>query len=277
MRIGMRNIKTGIAVMLCVLAGEFIVENPMYAGIGCLVSIQDTFKSSVKFGFNRVKGTAIGGLIGYISLFVARNNPIVCGIGTMMTVYGCTSLKINSGIVVACVTFLSINLGNIESAPFIYSAHRVIDTVIGVLIGIMVNFIGRPDYNTKCEMELEKIDKLLKKSIESKIIKNENFKMDSIKKNITSLEQNFIKLKDEMTITKEFVDTKYINDKINEYKEVQSHMHSIDLLEKELFIDSENSEKLKNVFPSISWKVDDESCPVYNYHLSKIIDVIYKN
>lgn len=277
MKIGMRNIKTGIAVMLCVLAGEFIVQNPMYAGIGCLVSIQDTFKGSVKFGFNRVKGTIIGGIIGYISLFMAQKNALVCGLGTMMTVYGCSSLKVNSGIVVACVTFLSINLGNLESTPFIYSAHRVIDTIIGVLIGIMVNFIGRPDYNMKCEMELEKIDKLLKQSIESKIIKNEKFKMDLINKNIISLEQNFIKLKDEMKITKEFVDVDYINDKLIKYREIESHMNSIDLLEKKLFIDTKNSEKLKEIFPSIIWQVDDESCPVYNYHLSKIVDVIYEN
>lgn len=277
MKIGMRNIKTGIAVMLCVLAGEFIVRNPMYAGIGCLVSIQDTFKGSLKFGFNRVKGTAIGGLIGFISLFIAQNNPIICGIGAMITVYICTNLKINSGIIVACVTFLSINLGNIDTTPMDYSLHRVLDTLIGVFIGVFVNLIGRPNYYKKCVYEVNKISNLIEKVIEGKIIKNEDFKLDLISKEVISLEINFMKLKDEIQVTKEEVDINFFELKIEEYKEIISHMNSIELLQNELFIDTKNSERLKRFYSSISWNLDDESCPVFNYHLSKIIDVVYND
>lgn len=271
----MRNIKTGIGVMICVLAGNFIIENPMYAGVGCVVSIQDTFKGSVKLGFNRALGTFLGGLIGFLSLFIGHKNPIVCGVGVMLTIYGCTFLKVNSGIVVASVTFLSINLGVINSSPIDYSLQRVFDTSIGVLIGILVNLIGRPDYHKNSINEINKIEKIIEKSLENKVTKNEKFNISSINKQIKILEGIYLKLLDEIKYSKEEIDINFIKHRIDSFKEVVNHMQAIEFLKEEVFINNENSHKLINKYPNIVWGIDDDKSPVFNYHLLKIIELVY--
>ena len=74
----------------------------------------------------------------------------------MTTIYSCTALGINSGIIVSSVTFLSIHLGIIDSNPAYYSIQRVMDTSVGVVIGVIINYVlARPDY-------LEITDKSLK-------------------------------------------------------------------------------------------------------------------
>ena len=104
-KIGMRTVKTGIAVSLCTLLAQYLVENQMFAGVGCVASVQDTVKGSLKLGFNRVKGTMIGGLVGFLCVLISPGNPILAGIGIMTTIYSCTALGINSGIIVSSVTF----------------------------------------------------------------------------------------------------------------------------------------------------------------------------
>ena len=63
---GMRNIKTGIGVMLCALVGYLnILDKTLFAAIACIVCMQTTVKGSLIVGINRLKGTFIGGVIGF--------------------------------------------------------------------------------------------------------------------------------------------------------------------------------------------------------------------
>ena len=49
-KIGMRNIKTGIAVIICVLVGNLILDNTFFAVVACVISMQNTVKASLKTG-----------------------------------------------------------------------------------------------------------------------------------------------------------------------------------------------------------------------------------
>ena len=66
-KIGMRNIKTGIAVFLATLAGYLgIVETPVYTVSVCIFSIKNTMKNSLEDSRSRILGTLLGGVIGYL-------------------------------------------------------------------------------------------------------------------------------------------------------------------------------------------------------------------
>ena len=66
-KIGMRNIKTGIAVFLATFAGYLgIVETPVYTVSVCIFSIKNTIKNSLDDSFSRIIGTLVGGLVGYL-------------------------------------------------------------------------------------------------------------------------------------------------------------------------------------------------------------------
>ena len=85
-KMGMRTIKTGIAVMLCIALGQFIVQKIFYCAIACVISVQDTVKGSMKVGLNRVKGTIVGGVIGFLFALIHPGDPILCGIGIMINI-----------------------------------------------------------------------------------------------------------------------------------------------------------------------------------------------
>lgn len=276
-KIGMRTIKTGIAVTFCVFAGKYLVQNPMYAAVGCIVSVQDTVKGSVKLGLNRIKGTILGGIIGYLSLLIKPGDPILCGLGTIATIYGCTNLKISSGVIVSSVTFLSIQLGVITSNPAYYSIHRVIDTSVGVIIGLLVNYVlARPDYAESVSMILNKIENMVKESIEHKIINNGKFNIIKFEKEIKKLEGIYSKLIDEINYSKVEVDLERLEKEISFCKEIYFHMQSIELLEKKLYLTEKNHKSIKELLKleMITWELDEDASPVFNYHLGKIIDEV---
>lgn len=274
-KIGMRTVKTGIAVSICTLLAQYLVQNPMFAGVGCVASVQDTVKGSLKLGFNRVKGTMMGGLVGFLCVLIKPGDPILCGFGIMATIYGCTILGINSGIIVSSVTFLSIHLGIIESNPAYYSIHRVLDTSVGVIIGVIINYVlARPDYLELTDKSLNNARKITRECVKSGIINNGVFDRDKLRKKINKLDTIYPKLVDEMKYTKNQVDIDIIENQISLYKSINHHIKSIQLLDEEICISYDNYLKIKEIydFDTFDWKIDNEKSPVLNYHLSKILE-----
>ena len=122
--IGMRTIKTGIRIFLAILLSPLVVQTPLYAAIACFMSIQTSVKGSIVKGLSRIKGTILGGIIGYLfTYFLMPNNAFICAIGAVITIYLCTYLNMKDEAAIATVTFLSINLGTIETNLSFYSKN----------------------------------------------------------------------------------------------------------------------------------------------------------
>ena len=276
-KIGMRTIKTGIAVAICTFLAKYLVHNPMYAGVGCVVSVQDTVKGSFKLGFNRVLGTFIGGLVGFLCVLIKPGDPIISGLGIMASIYICTTLDIKSGIVVSAVTFLLVHLGIIDSTPAYYAISRVIDTSVGVVIGIVINYIlARPDYCEITDKSLLNAKKVVEECIKSRIVDNKTFEREKLRAKIAKLENIYSKLQDEIKYSKNKVDIESVKAEISSYKEINHHMKSIELLDEELYLNEDNCLRIKNMYnvDNLNWKIDNNKSPVFNYLLSKILDVI---
>ena len=93
---GMRNIKTGLGVMICVLIGYLhIIDNTFFAAAACIVCMQTTVKGSLRVGFNRLKGTLVGGIIGFLFVLIHPGSPFLACIGIITTIYICNIFKIN--------------------------------------------------------------------------------------------------------------------------------------------------------------------------------------
>ena len=77
-RIGLRNIKTALAVAICMVIFQVIGrENAFYACIAAVICMKDTVSSSFTMGKNRLIGTIIGGLFGICVIYIMIRLPFL--------------------------------------------------------------------------------------------------------------------------------------------------------------------------------------------------------
>ncbi len=157
---GFRNIKTAISIMICLIFYKFSDRQDVtLAAIASLICMQDSVEKSIKEGINRVIGTVIGGLFAIIFVYLnlTETNYILWSvsitIGIIILIYICNIINIKQSIIIGCVVYLVIILGAGTYQPVLYSINRVLDTIIGIIIAISVNyFLFRPKperYNDK--------------------------------------------------------------------------------------------------------------------------------
>lgn len=157
-KVGLRNIKTALAVSLCMIVSDLLGrESAFFACIAAVFCMKDTVPSSVSMGKNRIIGTIIGGLIGifviYISdLFPTLYNltPIVTGCGIVIVIYICTVIKRPGSVIISCIVFIGIMINYATQVDsYSYAINRSIDTAIGILIAIFINKYLNPPKDKK--------------------------------------------------------------------------------------------------------------------------------
>lgn len=170
--IGMRTLKTGIAVVITLYLGQtFLVSNAFYAVIGTIFALQNTMKSSLVAGKNRLLGTVVGAIVGFIFAQFQLHNPIFIGLAVIMTIVFCNSFKISSSIIIASTVCVSILIGIQGQDPLIYSVLRTTDTSIGIIVGIFVNYvIAQPNYLGTLTKEIETIEEITKSLVKNILI-----------------------------------------------------------------------------------------------------------
>jgi uncharacterized membrane protein YccC len=146
--VGMRNIKTAIAVTLCVLISQALkLEYPFYAAIAAVISMESSFVNSFRAGRNRMMGTLVGAGLGLIFASIQPNNALLCGVGTILLIYICNRFKWNSSISIAGIVFIAIMVNMNGKSPIEYSLNRILDTVIGISVALAVNYLLFPHYH----------------------------------------------------------------------------------------------------------------------------------
>lgn len=272
--VGMRTLKTGLAVTLCCILTRFMVDNMFYCATACVVTMQDTIKTSYKMGFQRVFGTLIGGIVGFLLVLISPANPFLCGLGIMIVIKCCDYFKLSS-LVVSSVTFFSLYLGYIDSAPLVYSIQRVLDTSVGVIMGLIINYsVARPNYYDNTMKEFIRIKALFKDHVKSIILNVKDFQIDKIEAKIKKSEAIYSKLIDELNYSHVDFNLELIDKSLDLCRQIYFHIKSIELLEKELYISKENYKKVKKIYKDeqVNLKISNSESPVFNFHLNKIIE-----
>lgn len=275
---GMRNIKTGIGVMICILVGYLnIIDNTFFAAAACIVCMKTTVKGSLTVGLNRLKGTFVGGIIGFIFVLISKGNPVLCCLGIITTIYICNVLEINNSITIACVVFCAIYLSIGDANPIEYSVWRTIDTSIGVLIGVGVNyFIFRPDYLESIYKEIRVIENTSIKLLQSEIEKGNHKDISPLKNEISKLEKLYKNFLEELEYSNSEVNDEEINTLIKKCKHIYLHLQILEQMKDKCYLNKENYMKSKDICHELPKDivVKDNTSTVYNYHISAILDNI---
>lgn len=157
-KIGLRNLKTAIAVMSCILIFQlFNLENPFFACIAAVFCMRDTVSTSIYMGINRTIGTIIGGIIGIVMIYLNSKfpflnsiTPVMVGLAVSISIYLCTIIQKPEAVVVSCVVIITIMLNSpSQSNAYIYAIRRSFDTILGIIIAVLINKYINPPSEVK--------------------------------------------------------------------------------------------------------------------------------
>ncbi|MDF9825816.1 uncharacterized membrane protein YgaE (UPF0421/DUF939 family) [Breznakia sp. PF5-3] len=158
---GARIYKTLIAVTISLILSRYILGlSGFYMTIAVVLSMKTDPQKSLIYGKNRIIGTLLGGILGYIIMVVIRHTPFISedSIWMLFINVGCIFLLLwfsklthmsETGAALGCVIFFSITLIRFNAPIFDYVFIRVLETTIGVIIAMGVNYIKLPKSTTK--------------------------------------------------------------------------------------------------------------------------------
>lgn len=276
--IGMRNIKTAIAIFIClVIANILKLEYPFYAAIATVISMENSVTNSFTAGKNRVMGTFVGAGVGLAFASIQPENVWLCALGTIVVIYLCNLLKWNKSVSIASIVFLAIMLNLQGASPFQYSINRITDTLIGVGVAVMVNYLVYPP---KYEANIRKARRLLAREmayILNQLISKEEFNRNKLRAQLKTLEKYLDISKEEFHLIKDGDDSlENIIDEYESYKLIYEHLKMIQKLEGEQNLSIDNMMRLGNQYCDLDGNEDvlkqDSLFIIFNYHIDRILN-----
>ncbi|MCZ0717260.1 aromatic acid exporter family protein [Aerococcus kribbianus] len=147
--IGMRMFKTALSISLVNLCYHFIpAASAQIASIAAVYSQRANFSQSLTFARHRLSGMVVGGLAALGTIFLLDYLPehylihsLLAGLGALFTLWLCNLTHSEKAVVGASATFFIIFYTIPESNRYAYAIMRTLDTFVGGIIALGVEFI----------------------------------------------------------------------------------------------------------------------------------------
>lgn len=157
-KIGMRIIKSAVAVFICFMYYLFFRKNGIifYSQLAALWCMQPNMNNTKAKATQRTIGTLTGAVIGLLILLIDRSfipttrmgnffYDILVAFAIIVVIYITILIRKPDASYFSCVVFLSIVVNHIGDAnPYVFVFDRVMDTMIGIIIGMGVNAFRLP-------------------------------------------------------------------------------------------------------------------------------------
>lgn len=163
-RIGLRTIKTAVAVilsMMIVTAYGATTSKLIFAMLGAMAAMEPSFKASLESCLTQVVGMSLGALVGILLLYLNLPSLVVAGIGIVLviTLYNVFQIRFSPSLPCLIVVILCTTP---DIQPITYALGRFWDTAIGLGVGMLVNTLIFPYDNSKrIQATVECLDKEL--------------------------------------------------------------------------------------------------------------------
>lgn len=157
---GMRTIKTATAVGLCYLV--FIPLNmliptamflqplhPLYACIAATICMQTSVNKTISQGISRLLGTALGGAVGLLFLYLYPTSVeglyfgVLLATGTVFVIWFANFIGHPNacGVAVIVLCVITMSYTGDDANRYLYAYSRILETTIGVIMTIGVDYI----------------------------------------------------------------------------------------------------------------------------------------
>lgn len=149
--VGMRTIKTALAVTLSLMAVEYYgasTAKVVFATIGAISAVGPTFTASLLACMTQICGVTVGALLAMALMALHPPGIVGVGIGIIVIITSYHHLKLKLVPVLPCLVLVNICL-NPQVEAVSYSLGRIWDTAIGLAIGMLVNTLIFPYDNSR--------------------------------------------------------------------------------------------------------------------------------
>lgn len=278
--IGMRSIKTGLAVFICLALYTVIpLTEPTLAVLVAVMAIQNNIVDSVTFSKNRLIGTILGTIIAIVYTQVAGQNLAFVAIGVIILITLLNKLNQSMNIVIAMVLFVNIITGVVSGNPIIYGLNRFANTLVGITVGFLINYLIKPPNqieNIKSNV-IETVDEI-ERVVQDLIFTNHEIDLKSFKKELETIENNLSIHNQDRKYHMAVMDKiKYVEKSVVNYNKLYSHI--VIIKDKRAVLTDEMISQAKEMFnqeyvPQENINTDEAYVLIYNYHISEIIEKI---
>ena len=149
--IGLRTIKTAVAVIIAMIIVDFFGTTPsklIFAMLGAMAAVQPTFEESVESCLTQIVGVLFGALAGILLLALPLSALAATGIGVVLVITLYNALRIRFSPSLPCfIVVMLCTSSNIE--PISYAIGRIWDSAIGLSIGMLINTLVFPYDNSR--------------------------------------------------------------------------------------------------------------------------------
>ena len=154
--IGMRMVKTAVAVLICLLLSALVDREDMrvYSTIAALLCIQPYAQDTKVAAIQRAVGTAIGSVFGVAVLLMEMyvlhiwgtlTGYVVAAVGIVPVLWISVVLHSANAAALSGIVFLSITVTHVTDAtPWIFAWYRMWETLAGIAVGVAVNAFQIP-------------------------------------------------------------------------------------------------------------------------------------
>lgn len=144
--VGMRTFKTALSVYIAMALVDAYGVTPsklIFAMLGAMAAVQPTRKESRESCLTQIVGVLFGAAVGIVLLLLPIPRLWMAGIGIILviTLYNGLHIRFSPEIPCLIVVILCTTEG---IHPLSYATGRVWDTAIGLVVGIVVNWMVFP-------------------------------------------------------------------------------------------------------------------------------------
>ncbi len=157
--VGQRIIKTSLAVTLCLFfylwRGYQGESMPAEAAITAIICMQSCLHDTGTSALNRIGGTIIGALWGFLFLLMMLMFPelgkatillyLMMGLGTLISLYSAILIRQPDAAGLAAIVFICVVIAFPDiTDPMEQAFHRILDVLAGTTIALLVNAFRLP-------------------------------------------------------------------------------------------------------------------------------------
>ena len=155
-RIGLRTLKTAMAVMLIIAVYYFFNRPPFVAALAAVFALRESWDKTLSFAKIRLISNTVGGLLALVYFLIYTRTDhadwvaiIILPLLVIITIVFLDGFDFNSGVIGALAALLMIALNIPAGATVVYVIDRIADTFVGVLVAIGVNRFASPQTKKK--------------------------------------------------------------------------------------------------------------------------------